>query len=138
MSTILQMLEGKYLPMIISKFIFILQVMYISNCISLHFTNNRQVDRSWLNNMRNFSCSGEVSPRQCFASLKLNKLICSLLFFPMVLLAIALNLIIIALLLFGLVLTIPVAVLVFLYNLKRYLNLPYMVCLLYTSDAADE
>ena len=58
------------------------------------------------------------SIREFATLLSPNKLIISLLFFPMVVLVIAINMIIIALLLIGLVLTIPIALLVFLYNLK--------------------
>ena len=94
----------------------------------IQFNTFRQVShtgfRSWFSKSRT---SGDVSPRNVVASLKFNKLLLSLLFFPIVLLAIAINLAIIVLLLFGLLLTIPVAVLVFLYNLKRYAGIGFQI-----------
>ena len=66
------------------------------------------MDKSWFS-----------SPREFFSRLKPNNLILSLMFFPLVLLVIIINLIIIVLLVIGLVLTIPVAVLIFIYNLKN-------------------
>lgn len=78
--------------------------------LEYNFTDvGRQVqDRSW------------SSPRSFFKTqqLQLNNLILSFLFFPIVILVIVINVLIIILLLIGLVLTIPVAILVFLYNLK--------------------
>ncbi len=77
--------------------------------LEYNFTDvTRQVDRSWFSS----------SPRDLLSKLKLNNLLLSLLFFPLVVLVILINLAIIALLLVGLVLTIPVAILVFVYNLK--------------------
>lgn len=72
----------------------------------------RQVadNRSWLNALKN--------PREFLSQLKLNNLLLSLLFFPLVILVIVMNVAIIALLLVGLFFTIPVLVLIFLYNLK--------------------
>ena len=65
-----------------------------------------------------FSRSWLTSPREFLSQLKLNNFLLGLLFFPLVIAVIVINLAIIALLLVGLVFTIPVAVLIFLYNLK--------------------
>jgi hypothetical protein len=66
----------------------------------------------------NFNDATKHSPLEFLATQKLNNLIISLLCFPLVLLVIVLNVLVIVMLLIGLVMTIPVAVCVFLYNLK--------------------
>ena len=79
--------------------------------LEYNFTDvGRQVDWSWFQ-----ACS---SPRSFFKRLQLNNLILSFLFFPIVIIVILINVAIIVLLIMGLVMTIPIAILVFLYNLK--------------------
>ena len=76
--------------------------------LEYNFTDvTKRVDKSWFS-----------SPREMLSNFKINNLLLFLLFFPMVILVIFINLVIIVLLLAGLILTIPVAILIFLYNLK--------------------
>ena len=66
-----------------------------------------------------FAGGTRQNPLECLNPRKLNNLVKSLMFFPIVILIIVLNVIVILMLLVGLVMTIPIAVLVFLYNIKN-------------------
>ncbi|TRY73782.1 hypothetical protein TCAL_16897 [Tigriopus californicus] len=68
---------------------------------------------------RNVNTTWFSSPKEHIQRLKPNHLILSLLFFPLVILVIVINILIIVLLVVGLILTIPIAVLIFIYNLKN-------------------